>query len=102
MIRRPPRSTLFPYTTLFRSREIRSRPLPSTFARWSEYRRFTRMLRARGRVFQGVPNVSTKVNAFLFLARSVEHSSELQSHLHIVIRLLLDNRRVTSLLDPTA
>jgi len=53
------------------SRDIRSRPLPSTFARWSEYRRLTRLLRERGRVFQGVPNVSTKVNVLLFLLESV-------------------------------
>ncbi|MDY7226270.1 N-acyl-D-amino-acid deacylase family protein [Hyalangium rubrum] len=53
------------------SRDIRSRPLPSTFARWSEYRRLTRLLRERGRVFQGVPNISTKVNVLLFLLESV-------------------------------
>ena len=48
----------------------RSRPLPSYFARWSEYRHLTRTLRARGRVFQGVPNITTKVNVFLFLWES--------------------------------
>jgi len=48
-----------------------ARPLPSYFAPWSEYRRFTRILRARDRVFQGVPNVTTKVNVLLFLAESV-------------------------------
>jgi N-acyl-D-aspartate/D-glutamate deacylase len=53
------------------SRDLRSRPLPSTFARWSEYRRLTRLLRERGRVFQGVPNVSTKVNVLLFMLESV-------------------------------
>jgi N-acyl-D-aspartate/D-glutamate deacylase len=53
------------------SREFRSRPLPSTFARWSEVRRLTRQLRDRGRVFQGVPNVSTKVNVILFLLESL-------------------------------
>jgi N-acyl-D-aspartate/D-glutamate deacylase len=53
------------------SRDIRSRPLPSTFARWSEYRHLTRLLRERGRVFQGVPNISTKVNVLLFLLESV-------------------------------
>jgi N-acyl-D-aspartate/D-glutamate deacylase len=53
------------------SRDLRSRPLPSTFARWSEYRRLTRLLRERGRIFQGVPNVSTKVNVLLFLLESV-------------------------------
>jgi N-acyl-D-aspartate/D-glutamate deacylase len=53
------------------SREYRSRPLPSTYARWSEYRRLTRHLRARGRIFQGVPDVTTKVNALLFLLESM-------------------------------
>lgn len=53
------------------SRDIRSRPLPSTYASWSEYRRLTRLLRERGRVFQGVPNVSTKVNVLLFLLESM-------------------------------
>ena len=51
--------------------EFRSRPLPSVFARWSEYRRFAKKLRARGRPLQGVPNVSTKVNVLLFLGLSV-------------------------------
>ena len=48
----------------------RSRPLPSYFARWSEYRHLTRTLRARGRVFQGVPNITTKVIVFMFLWES--------------------------------
>ena len=47
-----------------------ARPLPSYFAPWSEYRRFTRILRERDRVFQGVPNISTKVNVILFLLES--------------------------------
>ncbi len=60
-----------PWDKIGGSRPIRSRPLPSTFASWSEYRRFTRILRERGRVFQGVPNITTKVNVFLFLLESV-------------------------------
>ena len=48
-----------------------ARPLPSYFAPWSEYRRLTRILRARDRVFQGVPNIVTKVNVLLFLLESV-------------------------------
>jgi len=52
-------------------RVFRSRPLPSTFASWSEYRRLTRHLRERGMVFQGVPNVTTKINVLLFLLQSV-------------------------------
>lgn len=49
----------------------RSLPTPSTFARWSEYRRLNRVLRARGRLLQGVPNVSTKVNVLLFYLASI-------------------------------
>ena len=51
--------------------EFRSRPLPSVFARWSEYRHFARTLRARGKVLQAVPNISTKVNAVLIFLMSV-------------------------------
>ena len=50
--------------------EFRSRPTPSVFATWREYRHFTKTLRARGRIFQGVPNISTKLNVFLFLLES--------------------------------
>ena len=56
-----------PWDKVGGSSELRSRPLPSTFARWSEYRRLAAQLRARGRILQGVPNVSTKVNILLFL-----------------------------------
>ncbi|MGB0591789.1 MAG: N-acyl-D-amino-acid deacylase family protein [Myxococcota bacterium] len=47
-----------------------ARPLPSYFAPWSEYRRLTKILRHRDRVFQGVPNIVTKVNVLLFLLES--------------------------------
>lgn len=60
-----------PWDKVGGSRDVRSRPLPSTYARWSEYRRFTKLLRARDRVFQGVPNVTTKVNIALFLLESL-------------------------------
>ncbi|MGZ6134179.1 MAG: N-acyl-D-amino-acid deacylase family protein, partial [Myxococcaceae bacterium] len=60
-----------PWDKMGGSRDLRSRPLPSTYGRWSEYRRLTRILRARGRVFQGVPNVTTKVNVLLFMLESV-------------------------------
>ncbi len=48
----------------------RSRPTPSVFAGWGEYRRLTRVLRRRGAIFQGVPDLSTGINIFLFLAAS--------------------------------
>lgn len=59
-----------PWDKVGGSRDLRSRPLPSTFARWSEYRRLARPLRERGRILQGVPNVTTKVNILLFLLES--------------------------------
>ncbi len=46
--------------------DFRSRPTPSVFASWSEYRALAKLLRERGRVLQGVPNVSTKLNVLLF------------------------------------
>jgi N-acyl-D-aspartate/D-glutamate deacylase len=48
----------------------RSRPLPSTFARWSEYRSLHKILRKRQRVLQSAPNLNTKVNMFLFFLSS--------------------------------
>src|SRR5436305_11999056 len=69
MIRRPPRSTLFPYTTLFRSR-LRGRTSGSR----RERRRSSR------------PQASTPP------ARSEEHTSELQSRPHLVCRLLLEKK----------
>jgi N-acyl-D-glutamate deacylase len=49
----------------------RSRKLPSTYATWTEYRRFHRILRKRDRVLQSAPNITTKVNMFAFMAESI-------------------------------
>src|SRR5256885_8760356 len=69
MIRRPPRSTLFPYTTLFRSRaEVRRARCQGPFSRNAE------------------------VGALLF-GRSEEHTSELQSPCNLVCRLLLEKKK---------
>ncbi len=46
---------------------FRSRPTPSVFAKWSEYRKLARILRERGAIFQGVPDVSGRWNVFLFV-----------------------------------
>src|SRR5256885_9303488 len=75
MIRRPPRSTLFPYTTLFRS--IRSRDLARTgsSAAWSS-----------------ASSAKSKVRA-LSAMRSEEHTSELQSPCNLVCRLLLEKKK---------
>lgn len=51
--------------------DYRSRPTPSVFARWSEYARLAAVLRRRGRVFQGVPNLSTRINIFRFFWETI-------------------------------
>src|SRR5690348_17981889 len=79
MIRRPPRSTLFPYTTLFRSAE------PPV--KWR-----TR-LRCRSRTRHAGRNVLTARGPKERLARSEEHTSELQSPVHLVCRLLLEKKK---------
>src|SRR3712207_8076497 len=85
MIRRPPRSTLFPYTTLFRSR-----------ARWSHRaRRWTSSdlhCSARWRASEEAPfAISCLVR---LSSRSEEHTSELQSRQYLVCRLLLEKKKV--------
>src|SRR2546422_8194373 len=76
MIRRPPRSTLFPYTTLFRSRHDE------------------RDVLFRRGVHQAVQRLlATLIGKQRFPARSEEHTSELQSRLHLVCRLLLEKKK---------
>src|SRR2546426_2370761 len=92
MIRRPPRSTLFPYTTLFRSRWIRhcSRDsVGATSARrtWRDACRASPAFRARR-----APSSS----------RSEEHTSELQSPCNLVCRLLLEKKKQKKLSDSVA
>src|SRR2546422_10480223 len=79
MIRRPPRSTLFPYTTLFRSLHVL--PVARAVARVHDHRQVRELLHDRDRAeVQGEP-------------RSEEHTSELQSRLHLVCRLLLEKKK---------
>src|SRR3712207_8084236 len=88
MIRRPPRSTLFPYTTLFRSLPAR-RPRPRAGggdARGPRGRR-TEPAGRRG-VRRGNPDVSEGAEH-----RSEEHTSELQSRQYLVCRLLLEKKK---------
>src|SRR5260370_10100567 len=100
MIRRPPRSTLFPYTTLFRSG--RSRQAQRNFTRafvaeqgpQGEVRR-TKKLDGHLRQFvKLLPRLQDHANGEL-LPRSEEHTSELQSHLNLVCRLLLEKKNNT-------
>src|SRR2546422_6903951 len=93
MIRRPPRSTLFPYTTLFRSVFIESPDQHSriTFGEFEALtRRFANFL-ASERVRAG-DRISLLADNGI---RSEEHTSELQSRLHLVCRLLLEKKKNT-------
>src|SRR5258707_6080697 len=85
MIRRPPRSTLFPYTTLFRSR-VRGTVRLGVAAR--------RELLAGGQVPGGVGRRQA-------VHRSEEHTSELQSRQYLVCRLLLEKKKTMGLPAPS-
>src|SRR5436305_11770062 len=76
MIRRPPRSTLFPYTTLFRSGVKQTPGVVAVMARFQ----------SQVDVFRAVVPLG---------ARSEEHTSELQSRPHLVCRLLLEKKKTT-------
>src|SRR3712207_7620572 len=94
MIRRPPRSTLFPYTTLFRSTGLRHEPPPGGGrARRAAGRRSHRLAAARGRlVLRAAGSVRRGRRDALTAGRSEEHTSELQSRQYLVCRLLLENK----------
>src|SRR5260370_41277162 len=84
MIRRPPRSTLFPYTTLFRSAVFLS-----DLAIFVVNVKFTTLVPADGA-------------AYIHSLRSEEHTSELQSHLNLVCRLLLEKKKPVNTVQHTA
>src|SRR5436309_12449494 len=79
MIRRPPRSTLFPYTTLFRSQLCNRSPMP---------------LRVRRK---SAPSLMRARTGALLFDRSEEHTSELQSRENLVCRLLLEKKNGSGL-----
>src|SRR3712207_7522423 len=89
MIRRPPRSTLFPYTTLFRSAV-----LFFVFARLVAPR-FEQVFRARREAIEGGMERAEAMQAEAKAAlRSEEHTSELQSRQYLVCRLLLEKKNI--------
>src|SRR2546429_3958137 len=92
MIRRPPRSTLFPYTTLFRSRAGDDEKGPG---------HAVAVQHPGGRELIGGPVVEGERDhrqaGRVGGGRSEEHTSELQSRLHLVCRLLLEKKKITNL-----
>src|SRR2546427_2975089 len=100
MIRRPPRSTLFPYTTLFRSRPPRRRDdedVRPQAARVGDERAHERVDGAEGgaapRIIRPVPLVVVVEVREVDERRSEEHTSELQSQSNLVCRLLLEKKK---------
>src|SRR3712207_8208096 len=91
MIRRPPRSTLFPYTTLFRSPNRQKRSLSS-----SGMPHIAKTGLQQEAIFAGTYQLTESKT------RSEEHTSELQSRQYLVCRLLLEKKQATHTLLPGA
>src|SRR3989442_9835378 len=96
MIRRPPRSTLFPYTTLFRSREVEAAVRVQPAGEEAAHGRRDRGHGPAG----GVRNRRGDGGRHLLHGRSEEHTSELQSRPHLVCRLLLEKKKKIQQHDP--
>src|SRR3712207_8537600 len=93
MIRRPPRSTLFPYTTLFRSRSSPNRSISG----WTRQQTPATSLRPMGERHSPLDAVHRSLGAKMvpfggWEMRSEEHTSELQSRQYLVCRLLLEKK----------
>src|SRR5689334_24110135 len=94
MIRRPPRSTLFPYTTLFRSDRVRREQEAKRPVAWKEGVVLCKQQNANSWRCDGPLQVDYgNVKDESGLRRSEEHTSELQSQFHLVCRLLLEKKK---------
>src|SRR2546429_4355145 len=97
MIRRPPRSTLFPYTTLFRSGSSADEIKNCPDQNWCAYHRTVDTAWRHSPLTQvNTTNVKRLRPVWIFQPgdpRSEEHTSELQSRLHLVCRLLLEKKK---------
>src|SRR5690348_17987893 len=97
MLRRPPTSTLFPYTTLFRSAEVHRLRAPTR--EMAEGDTITRHIALDPPVLDRVPAArrllaDARFRGLISYARSEEHTSELQSPVHLVCRLLLEKKNI--------
>src|SRR5260370_2453555 len=92
MIRRPPRSTLFPYTTLFRSPPTKQNGSPAIVGFEAKLWAAADALRNN----MDAAEYKHVVLGLIHVVRSEEHTSELQSHLNLVCRLLLEKKKQRS------
>src|SRR3712207_7745897 len=99
MIRRPPRSTLFPYTTLFRSRLLDALSVADGVDRVEAQALAVGELRLVVRVVLGARRVACVARVRAVGRRSEEHTSELQSRQYLVCRLLLEKKKKDKYLD---
>src|SRR3712207_7861603 len=98
MIRRPPRSTLFPYTTLFRSKSQPDAPhVAESLLRAGELLERAKLLPDALAAYQAV-QTDHKDGAHAQAARSEEHTSELQSRQYLVCRLLLEKKKTRDII----
>src|SRR5258708_17758403 len=89
MIRRPPRSTLFPYTTLFRSRNCAAKPSKNSLGSCAPAKKLCWSVSSSTTSCAGAQDPKE------FFDRSEEHTSELQSPDHLVCRLLLEKKKTS-------
>src|SRR3712207_7028774 len=94
MIRRPPRSTLFPYTTLFRSYGYRHPSDGSLEGMYKKTRSAAFGEEVKRRILLGTFVLSADYYDAYYTKRSEEHTSELQSRQYLVCRLLLEKKKI--------
>src|SRR3712207_7989701 len=99
MIRRPPRSTLFPYTTLFRSLHVHVEVLPEV--ELGQYKGLEAARRTRPVTEEEVERVIQDLREASAALRSEEHTSELQSRQYLVCRLLLEKKKQRRAVNPS-
>src|SRR3712207_7424305 len=99
MIRRPPRSTLFPYTTLFRSEEV---VLSSLWTKMGGNHIKRKNFRDNAKLLEMIGKYEEEARGYVestVLERSEEHTSELQSRQYLVCRLLLEKNKSLLLMN---
>src|SRR5256885_7206110 len=101
MIRRPPRSTLFPYTTLFRSLPFLEAIRQFRWDRGKEHVLYVHLTLVPYIATAGEVKTKPTQHSVKELTRSEEHTSELQSPCNLVCRLLLEKKKKTNMITPS-